>query len=224
MAYYVDFSQVSLDQFKKYLKADELVPSRQLLLNDLPSNFNKLKAQGFDNIASILLTLKNKNKFKALAKTSEIEENYLLILSREIRSWLPKSEKISDFTAFDENTIHSLFEAGYKNTKLLWEAGLTPQMRKIIATNTKTKLEDIDKLVCLSDLCRVRWVNSTFSQMLWMANVRSAKELALTEYPELHTYMVALNKKHQWYKGNIGLNDFRLVKQAAKRLSFDLKI
>jgi hypothetical protein len=224
MPYSIDFKQVTLEELKTTLTKENLVPSRILLIGQIDKKFQVLNSLGFDSVAKLLMALKSKKTFSLLVEQSGIDENYLTILSREIRSRIPKPEKLSDFTGFDEKMIARLVEAGYKNTCLLWEAGLTSAERKILAKATNTLPEVITKLVCHADLCRVRWVNTTFSQMLWMAGVTCARNLAERDHVDLHRIIVELNKKHQWYKGQIGLNDFRLVKLAAGQLSFDLKL
>lgn len=224
MCYHIDYSKISLSDFKDTLSEKNLVPSRKLLIKGIDNIFEILESLDYDSVDKLLTTLKNKKGIGRLAEQSGIDENYLTILSREIRSRIPKPEKLSDFTGFDEKMIARLVEAGYKNTRSLWEAGLNPTDREIMAKETGTLPEEITKLVCHADLCRVRWVNTTFSEMLWMAGVTCTRELAKWGHFDLHRIVVALNKEHQWYKGQIGLNDFRLVKLAAGQLSFDLKL
>jgi len=224
MSYHINYSLVSLDQFKEKLEKTELVPSRQVLHQETDQIFEVLSAFGFGTVQDLLTQIKNKKKLKSLAQATAIDEHYLTILSREIRSTLPKAEKLADLKGFEPEIFEILKENGFNNTKQLWEAGLKNTDRERISLQSQIEVPTINKLVCLSDLCRVRWVNNTFSHILWMAEIKTAQDLSTQDYMPLYHKVVDLNNKHQWYKAKIGKNDFKLVINAAKELSFDLEI
>jgi hypothetical protein len=224
MGYHIDFSKVSLEEFKTYLVAEDLVPSRKLLSYELDKQFKHLENQGFENVASLLTFLKNKKKMADLSHSSALEEKYLVILSREIRSWLPKPEKLMDFTFFSAEWKVQMEALNITHTKKLWNNGLTKKDRQKLAQLSQIPLDTITQWVCLADLCRVRWVNPNFAEILYKSGVFIAQQLALEDYRKLHEKVLALNDIHHWYKAKIGQNDFRLVVKAANKLSFDLKI
>lgn len=222
MAYYIDFNELSLESFKIKLKNSDLVPSRQILIPGIENNFVILESAGFKNITSLLNSLKKKSSLQELALETGINEEYLVILSREIRSWLPKPEKLTDFKDIPPLFLQNLKEMGIENTFHLWKTGLTPLDRESLSIQSGVPYDQITGLVCLSDLCRVRWVNYSFAQILDMAGIKTAEQLSQQDYESLHRKVVHLNELHQWYKAKIGKNDFSLVIKAASELSFDL--
>ena len=97
MPYSIDYHIVSLTDFKLTLKEEDPVPSRKLFTENINEHFNTLQSLGFETIGHLLPELKKKSTFNDLVDRSGINENYLVILSREIRSRIPRPEKLVDF-------------------------------------------------------------------------------------------------------------------------------
>lgn len=69
MGYYIDLSKISLEQFREKLANGELLPSQQILKDDLDERFQKIKDQKINNMNELKQALKTKaqlNKFAAI--------------------------------------------------------------------------------------------------------------------------------------------------------------
>lgn len=223
MPYHIDYSLLPIEDYKLRLISSELVPSRRLIKDNIDLVFSNLKQLGLENTGQLLYQVKNKNRLAALALESGIDEAYLTILGRELRSTIPRAEKWLAFKEIDHEIKEKLIATGIKNTKQYWEKSLTPDTREILAEELVIKREIVDKLARLSDLCRVRWVNHTFAEILWKANVRSVEQLCAADYKKLHSMVVDLNNIYKWYNAHIGKNDFNLIIAAARDLSIEMK-
>ncbi len=89
MGYYIDLEKISTDKYKEILKSADLLPSRMILKEDINKNFDILKNQTVKNLDELLKILKNKKKLQDFSIQSGLNENYLTILVREIKSYRP---------------------------------------------------------------------------------------------------------------------------------------
>jgi hypothetical protein len=223
MPYHIDYSLVPIAKYREKILSTDLVPSRKLLKRNIKEVFNCFMDLGIINTAQLLHHLKHKDRLAELALESGIDENYLTILGRELRSSLPRPERWLDFKDINYKIKETLLESGIKNTKHFWEKSLTPKMRIKLSEKTGLDMIIIEKLARLSDLCRVRWVNHTFAEILWKAGVRSVAELCNQDFEQLHTTVVELNSIYKWYNAHIGKNDFKLIISAARDLSIEMQ-
>ena len=100
MGYNINLQAINLAEYKNELITGYLPPSRMLLKNDIDKQFEKLGYQGIDNAWTLLLALKTKNRILQLAAKSGIPAEYLVILSREIRSLVKKPIALGSFTSY----------------------------------------------------------------------------------------------------------------------------
>jgi hypothetical protein len=112
MGYYVDLSQISLDQYRHKLEVTYLVPSRIILKERLEERFGYFKNLGIKNLNELIQTLRNKKRFIELSKVGIFSGDYLVILLRELNSIHPKPNKISDFKGISPETILKLEKSG----------------------------------------------------------------------------------------------------------------
>jgi len=222
MAYYINLEKISLGSYKEVLKHADLVPSRMLLKENTDSHFNALDNAGIQNLEELVSTTKTKKKLLAFASENNINTNYLTILVREIKSLRPKPTNIQDFPSIDSDTVQKLRQIGIKNTLHIYDRILTSQSRYNLSKESGVDENIIIKLGCLADLTRIRWVNHTFSYMLYEINYTTAKQVANTDYHKLHELIKILNNNRNFYKGTIGLHDFQLIVECAQDLDFDI--
>ena len=223
MGYNINLQAINLAEYKNELITGYLPPSRMLLKNDIDKQFEKLGYQGIDNAWTLLLALKTKNRILQLAAKSGIPAEYLVILSREIRSLVKKPIALGSFTSIDRETLGKLSDVGIKNTKDIYDKGLTKKNRAALAQGSGVEEEEILRIVRLADLSRIRWVNHTFSQILLELGFTSAKKVAKADHEKLHRLVNDLNKQKGVFKGSVGLNDIRICIKAALSLDHELK-
>jgi len=223
VGYNINLQSISLAEYKNDLVSGYLPPSRTILKNDIDKYFDRLGNQGIETAGELLHALKTKNRICELSAKSRIPQDYLLILSREIRGMVKKPIALSSFTCIEKDTLDKLGKLGIKNTMDIYYKALTKKDRTNLALLSGIDEEEILMLVRLADLSRIRWVNHTFSQMLLELGFTSAKKVAKADHEKLHRLVNELNKQKEVFKGSVGLNDIRICIKAALSLDHELK-
>ena len=222
MGYYIDLSRLSLDEYREYLRTADLLPSREILKEDIAHCFFVLKSTGLENVEDLYEGLRTKKRFDDFILDSGISKDYLQILVREVKSMFPKPSKLADFPETSPVLIKKLSEAGITNTLNLYDRVLTPDGRAILAEESGLPENEILRLARLADLCRIRWVNHTFAYVLLESGFGSAAEVAQADPESLHARVVALNQERGIYNAHIGLHDMVLCVNAAKNLCHEI--
>lgn len=127
MPYHIDLTKIGLETYKEKLKTAYLPPSRQMLKEKTDERFEFLASQRFENVNDLLKKLRKKDQIEKLAKAPCLSENYLKIWLREMKSMLPKPNKISDFQGINPETVSKLEKQGIKNTRQLFDHSNYPR-------------------------------------------------------------------------------------------------
>jgi hypothetical protein len=224
MGYYINFKEISIEEFRDKLKKADLLPSRVLLKTDLEQRFELFKQHGVRNLLELQQFLKKTTNTELLARSGLVTEDYLNVLLREINSMQPKPCKIIEFTMLNKATVQKLSDMGIHTTLQLFDYICKASARKALAENKGIPEDELKLLASLTDLNRVRWVGATFAQMLYKCGYTSAKVLARANYETLHSQINRLNKESQFFKGAIGLHDMKLCVEAASDVSGEMEI
>lgn len=223
MGYYIDLEKINIDKYKGILKSTDLLPSRMILKENINKNFDILKKQTVKNLDELLKILKNKQKLQDFSKQSGLNENYLTILVREIKSYRPKPNKIKDFPSITDEVILKFENIGIKNTLQLFDKVLTLKSRIEISKQSGIDENEVLKITKLTDLSRIRWVNHTFAYVLFEAKYDTVEKIANTDYSELYENIKQLNDERKIYNAHIGLHDMKLCVEAAKDVSLEIE-
>ncbi len=223
MGYYIDLNKMKVSQYQEKLKLADLLPSRMILKKHIDSNFNSIKELGISNIEELLKSINTKKKIQEFSKLSNIDEKYLTILAREIKSYRQKPNRLKDFLKVPSEIIEKLEKAGIKNTQHLYPKVLTSEDRIKLAKELTIHKNEILKLAKLTDLSRIRWVNHTFAYVLLEAGYDTTEKVANADHQELYETVKQLNQEREIYKGHIGLHDMKLCVEAAQDLSFEIE-
>jgi len=223
MGYYIDIEKISIDDYRSKLEAAYLPPSRMMLKDKAEERFGYFKNIGINNIKELLFLLKKKDKLAELQKIDCFSGDYLTILLRELNSTLPKPNRIADFEGISEDTISKLEQIGITNTEKLYDRIVTSDKRHGLALSTGIKDSDILELSCLTDLSRIKWVGVTFARMLYDLGIDTAEKASKSDPVDLHFRINLLNKSNGFFKGQIGLNDIKIVVAAAKEIPFEIE-
>lgn len=224
MGFYIDLDSVSLKEYRYGLKKGYLPPSRMVLLQNIDEHFEAIEKQGIKTAGDLFAALKTKKKTETLSAASGIELDYLIILSREIRSLIKKPALVSDFSMISEDTAEKLKAIGIKNTLQFYEKVITAKDRQELSEKTGISKEEILIITQLAGLSRIRWVNHTFAQVLYEVGYRSAKEVARANDEELRSKVNEYIKQNDIYKDSISLNDIRICMDAARLLENELEL
>lgn len=101
MRYDLDTERLSLDEYKAILKKQDILPSRQTLLENVDGNFSWFKSQGMENVAQLKKALSSSRKIIALATGSGLSKDYLKILRRELGALTPAPVPLKNFPNID---------------------------------------------------------------------------------------------------------------------------
>lgn len=208
MSYFID-DRIPLIALKKRIVDTDLVPSRSSLKEGIDTKFSKLEENGYRTLSDLRKALKNAKRIPAVSKETGIEEQYLVLLRREIESYFPKPFPIRSFTLLDDTVIKKLEKEGIKNTQVLYE---TLRKGDLPGIDPETK----ETLSHLSDLTRIQWTNPTAAMMLLEAGYADARSVAVADPDKLCKDLDRVNENDRFFKGKIGLRDVkRLVKAAS---------
>ena len=134
MAYQIDAENISLGDLRKRIEATDLVPSRVSLLDKLGMKMKAFEQQGITTLAQLRNELKNSKRLEAVAKSTGIDTQYLILLRREIESYFPKPFALKTFKWLPQREIAKLEQHGIRDTAALYEA--------TSSAKRKTKLVD----------------------------------------------------------------------------------
>ncbi|MFZ5881418.1 MAG: DUF4332 domain-containing protein [Chloroflexota bacterium] len=215
MAYHLDAEKVSLDNLRKRIQATDLVPSRASLLDGLGLNMKALERQGIATLADLRKELKTAKRLEALATSTGIAAQYLILLRREVEGWFPKPFPLKDFEGLPQSEVAKLERAGIRDSAALYEATDSQSRRTALAKSTGVDNGFLETFAHLVDLTRVQWTSPTAARMLLEAGCDSVSKLAGMDADELYEALARVNAGNKFFKGRIGLRDVKRLIQAA---------
>jgi hypothetical protein len=222
--YQIDFGAVSLDEFKKWLsRISYFVPSRKVLADDIDTRFECLKSHGINNLLELKNKLKTKKHVIELAKISNLPEDYLTHLRREVGSFQAPPRKLVDFPQLDQKIIRDLQDMGIKSTLQLYDRIASKTERKKLQKELNISREEALKLAKLTDLTRVRYVNHTFATLLADSKSDTVAKLQKADHEKLYAELKRMNKDNAYYKGHIGLKDMEFVVEYSRRVPAEVE-
>lgn len=223
MGYYIDLDKISIDDYRIKLETTYLPPSRIMLKDRLDERFGYFKSIGIKNAKELVKMLNRKDSFSELKKVECLSGNYLTILLREINSILPKPNRIKDFKTISKDTISKLESLGINNTLKLFDRVISPETRKKLAIDSGIDDKTLLELTKLTDLSRIRWVGTTFAGMLYDLGVDTVEKVIQSDPVDLHARLKQLNIEKNIFKGQIGLNDIKILVNIANEVPLDIK-
>lgn len=215
MTSHLNAEKISLDDLQKRLEATDLVPSRASLREKIASRMKALKKQGITTLAELRNELKNVKRLAAVAKATGIDEQYLVLLRREIEGYFPKPVTLKMISWLPRDEIAKLEQKGIGDTARLYGATNHTQKRTELAKSTGVALATIEAVARLADLMRIQWVSPTLARMLVEAGYDRAAKVAAAKAEELGEALASLNAGGRFFKGKIGLRDIKRLIQAA---------
>lgn len=216
--YHIDLTQISLEQFKHTIKTEELLPSLQLLLEDIDAHFAVLVAQGIGNVAELHDVLKTKSRVVKFAAASGMPEDYLIILRRKVTSYLPKPVPLAKIPGVDLAHVKALADAGIKHTKHLFDRAQTPADRAALAAQIGVPNDVLLELVKLSDLARIYGMGPVFMRLFYDAGADSLEALLTWDAESLDAKMRAINEERQLTQAHWALKDIAYAIEVARQL------
>ncbi len=157
----------------------------------------------------LLEKVKTKKRLKEFSKETGLSEEYLVILRRDIKSYLSKTVYLKDFPGVNLKYVENLTGIGIKNSKNLFERSKALKERDPLSEEADVPSEDLLELVKLSDLVRVNGVGALFARMIYETGVDTTEKVANASPESLFSKLEALNKDKRYTKAKFTLEDIR---------------
>ena len=202
MQYNLDLSVLSLEEYKKILKRQNLLPGRRILWQNIDQNFEIIGNQNVFNIADLKKKLSTPQKLTSFAIVTGISEAYLIILKREIGSLEQKPVAIASFPDLDGVLVTILKIKGIVNSKEYYES----------------EQHISDELFCLCDLVRINGVGAVAAKSLLEAGYQNVAEVAGADANIMLERMSKVNGLKGYYKAKLGVKDMQFCIEFASLL------
>jgi hypothetical protein len=207
--YSIDLNKFSLKKLKYNIENTRILPSQQILQEDIDDRFACLEQHGIENLQQLQAVLKTKSKVQSFAEETGLPVDYLTILRREVNSYQPKPIQLKDFPGVDPDVIQKLDQIGIKHTKQLFPYILTREDRCAFAEQNQLADDDILELTRLTDIARLKWVGPKFAKLLIESPYNTVEKIANSDCEALYFTLAEVNKEKEIYKGNIGIEDLK---------------
>ena len=169
--YGINLEQFSLEQFRRMLETKDIAPSRKILLEEMDERFATLGSMGIENLAELEAALRSKAKQEAFARESGLSLDYLVILRREVNSYVSKPFNLNKIPGVNPEHVEKLATVGVKHTKHLFERAMSPADRAELAEEVGVPGDALLELVKLSDLARIVGVGPVAVRLLYDVGV-----------------------------------------------------
>jgi len=165
--YCIDLEQFSLEQFGHMLETKDILPGRRILLEKMDERFAALALMGIENLADLRAALKSKVKWETFSQESGLSLDYLVILRREVNSYVSKPFDLEKIPGVNPEYVKRLAAVGVKHTSHLFERAMSPADRAALAEQTGVPDDALLELVKLSDLARIVGVGPVSVRLLY---------------------------------------------------------
>lgn len=221
--YSIDLERISLDEFAELVQTADLLPGRRILLDGFPGVIAGLKRRGIGHLAALHRLLKDKKGHPALADELSVSTDYLVVLRREVNSYVSKPVPLAKLGVFSEAELNRLAEAGLKSTRDLYERALTPSARRALADRLGLPVEQVAEALELSDLLRVNGVGPVYARILCEIGIRSPADYLATPSGDLLSRYERLNEEKGITRAKLSVKDVEYCKRFCRKLDADIQ-
>ena len=216
--YYINFQTFRLERLKNTLKTGDVLPGRLILKEDLDTRFDVLSSMGMDNLADLIEALSTKKKVEAFSQQSGLPLDYLIILRRDVRSYIPKPVYLQEIPGVDKEDAEKLAAVGITHSKHFFKHGRTVKMRQALSSSTGISMETLLKFAKLSDLARIRGLGAAFTRLFYETGAYTISKLSQWDPEELYDLVHKVNNEKKLTKVVPPLKDFKQYVEMAKDL------
>jgi hypothetical protein len=183
--YCTDLEQFSLEQFRRMLETKDILPGRRVLWEEMDERFAALKSMGIQNLAELRAALGSKAKREAFARESGLSPDYLVILRREVNSYISRPFNLEKIPGVEPEYVERLAAVGVKHTKHLFKRAISPADRAALAEEADLPEDALLELVKLSDLARVVGVGPVSVRALYDVGIETPEAFLTYSVEEL---------------------------------------
>ena len=221
--YAIDLAQISLDEFLEIMLSIELLPGRKFLLNNLSGTLVRFKQKGIFHLAALQQLLRDKNHYPALAKSLEVSQDFIVVLNREVNSYISKPVPLATLGVFSLAILERLEQNGIKSTKDLYENALSIKNRQDLMVRYEISEQQITTALELSDLLRINGVGPVFAKILLEIGITNTSAFLTTDTSELLEKYTAVNDGSRKYKSKLGTKDIEYCKRFCTKLDAEIE-
>ncbi len=218
--YHLNIEKYSLQKFKNNLKSRDMIPSRASLKDELDERFKKLEINGISNLKELIDTLKTKPKIELFSNETGLTTEYLTLLKREAKSYLPNPVRLDKFPGIPTKYVERLEAEGINNSRQLFNEAKDRIERERLSQRTEIPIEIVNELVCLSDLARAYGVGPVFARIIYDVGIKSIKEFVENSAEEF----IRIYEKREQKKADFGVNEIQFSLKLAKELDIAVEI
>jgi hypothetical protein len=224
MKYNIDLAKMDIQKYKAFLKKQYLIPSRQILHENIDANFKIFANCGLKNLSDLKQAISTNAKIDRLSKETKIPPEYLNILRRELGTFDKAGIPFKDFPIIDKNTISKLDKKGIKNTKDFYEYYCKENNEKRISAESGIPVEMIRCLISLSCLARINGIAALAAVTFYEAGYKTIEDIISSAKEKMLEKVTKTNDEKKYYKAKLGLKDMQFVIDFANLLHYmDLK-
>jgi len=216
--YGIDLEQFSLEEFRRVLESGDLLPSRVVLREEIAGRFAALEAMGIGNVKQLVDALSTRKKLEQFAQESGLPQDYLVILRRQARSYIPGPVYLKDIPGVDPAHVERLAATGVKQTKQLFARTLTADDRAELSRQADVPGEALLELVKMADVARAGGVGPVFVRMLQEAGADTLEALSQQSPDALYEKLLAVNDEQGLTKASFSVKDVASCIETAKAL------
>jgi hypothetical protein len=195
--YGMDLARFSLDRFRHVLETGTLLPSEQILAEDMADRFEVLASMGIPNLQDLTDRLGTKKKLAHFVVESGLPEKYLVVLRRRAGTYAPKPVPLDKLPGVDHAHVERLAAGGIKHSKHLFERAISRKDRAELAAQADVPKDALLELVKLSDLVRAPYVGPVYARLIYETGADTLEKLAESSPDELLARMIAVNEEQQ---------------------------
>jgi hypothetical protein len=216
--YHIDLEQFSLERLKNTLESGYVLPSRRMLLDDIAGRFALLESMGIHTLQDVINALSTKKKVERFAQESGLPLDYLTILGRQARSYIPTPVNLKDIPGVDPAHAERLAALGIKHTRHLFDRAKTRAERIALGEQADVPGDMVLELVKMADLARAGWVGPVFVRLIYETGVDTLAKLAQQSPETLFEQVCAVNAVQQLTKAAFTVRDLAACIDTANEL------
>ncbi len=218
--YHLDLEIYSLQKFKHNLKSRAMIPSRVSLKDELDERFRVLEIRGITNLKELIDVLKTKPKIELFSEKTGLTVEYLTLLNREAKSYLPNPVRLDKFPEIPIKYVARLDAIGIRNSRQLFNEAQAKKGRERIAQRAEVPIEILTELVCLSDLSRAYGVGPVFARIIYDVGVKSIAAFVKNTAEDF----IRIYEEKEQKKADFGVNEIQFSLELAKELELAVEI
>ena len=152
------------------------------------------------------------------AYKTKLPLDYLLILKRDLKSYLPNPVNLKYFPGINQDYVEKMAVMGIKNTKHLFNKVQNIEELSKLSIELDIPQSELLEILKLSDLARISGVGPVFARMILDTRIDTAAKMANANAELLFKKLKKLNEEKNYTKAKFTQKDVQYCIDFAKKL------